>query len=292
MRNKLILFCLVILLLLSVFPVIAAAQEFDPDQRGSISVHLVTQNPEQPMVGAEFSVYYVAKVSINDDGSLYYTASEDFDTIGISLDNPELVALLDAFVSERDIPHQNMVTDAQGNAACENLPLGLYFVEQTGEVDGFAPCTPFLVTLPLKTDSGFQYDVDASPKTDVTRLVTVTVRKVWNTDKATTLPGSVTVQLLRGEEVVETAVLNKQNNWKIVYENMPASDAYSIKEVDVPKGFTATYTKNGYEFTVTNTGTLIQTGQLVWPIPVFALLGVVLVMLGFVILRKPGNDHA
>ena len=291
MRNKLIPVCLVLLLLLTVFPVSAATGEFDPDQKGSVSVSLVSPNPEQPVVGAELSVYYVATVSTDGQGNLYYSLSEDFDD-GIALDDPDLVNRLDAIVSEQNIPHQMMVTDAEGNAALENLPLGLYFVKQTGEVKGFAPCTPFLVTLPLQTDGGFQYDVDASPKTSVARYVTVTVRKVWNVDKYATVPGSVTVQLLRGGEVLETAVLNKQNNWQMVYENMPASDAYSIKEVDVPKGYTATYAQKEYVLTVTNTASLIQTGQLVWPIPVFAMLGIVLLMAGFVILRKPGKDHA
>ena len=40
---------------------------------------------------------------------------------------------------------------------------------------------------------------------------------------------------------------------------MPESDAYSIKEVDIPKGFAATYKQSGYVFTVTNTATLVQT---------------------------------
>ena len=65
----------------------------------------------------------------------------------------------------------------------------------------------------------------------------------------------MTVQLLRGGKVVQTAVLNESNNWQITYTNMPESDAYSIKEVNIPKGFTATYKQEDYIFTVTNTST-------------------------------------
>ena len=39
-------------------------------------------------------------------------------------------------------------------------------------------------------------------------------------------------------------------------------------------------------------GELAQTGQLVWPIPVFALAGIFFLMAGFVILRKPGKQNA
>lgn len=149
--------------------------------------------------------------------------------------------------------------------------MGLYFVKQTGAVEGFAPCRAFLVTVPFQTNSGLRYDVDASPKTNVERLVTITVKKVWNTDKPTATPSSVIVQLLRNGEVVETATLNKQNNWQVTYTGMPESDGYTIKEVNIPKGFTAIYNRKGYEFTVTNTASLAQTGQLIWPIPVLEL---------------------
>ena len=73
---------------------------------------------------------------------------------------------------------------------------------------------------------------------------------------------------------------------------MPESDAYSIKEINVPKGFTATYSKTGYVFTVTNTSTLIQTGQLMWPIPVLAISGMLFIAAGIVLLQKKGKTNA
>ena len=117
-------------------------------------------------------------------------------------------------------------------------------------------------------------------------------REGWNTGKSSTIPASVSVQLLRGSEVVETAVLNKDNNWQITYKDMLQSDAYSIKEVNVPKGFTATYSKNQQVFTVTNTASLAQTGQLIWPIPVLAAAGLFFLIAGFVLLGKPRKADA
>ena len=76
------------------------------------------------------------------------------------------------------------------------------------------------------------------------------------------------------------------------YTDMPESDAYSIKEVNVPKGFTATYKQNAYVFTVTNTSTLIQTGQLIWPIPVLALIGVLFIAVGSMLLQKKRKTNA
>lgn len=291
MRNKLISFCM-IAWLLAVLPLTAVAQQFDHNEKGSISITLASKNLQQLITGAELSVYYVATVGINTDGNMNYIYTEDFAECGFSLDDPVLAEKLNTYVSTKTLTSQNVITDSLGNASCSNLPLGLYFVKQTGEVEGFAPCTPFLVTLPMKTDSGYQYHVEASPKTDATRLTDLTIKKVWNTGSSSSISSSVTVQLLRGEEIVKTATLNKQNNWQITYTNLPESDVYSIKETDVPEGYTATYSQKGYAFTVTNTPALAQTGQAIWPIPVFALAGIFFMMVGFLILRKPVKHNA
>ena len=139
---------------------------------------------------------------------------------------------------------------------------------------------------------GYVYEVNASPKTEVARLTSITIKKVWNTDASTQATDGVTVQLLQNGNVVKTATLNAQNNWQVIYTGMPESDAYSIKEVDVPKGFTATYQQKGYVFTVTNTSTLIQTGQLLWPIPVLAISGMLFIAAGIVLLQKKRNTNA
>ena len=183
-------------------------------------------------------------------------------------------------------------TDANGTAVFTELPLGLYFVRQTNTVAGYAPCTSFLVTLPHHGSEGYVYDVNASPKTDVIKLTDISIRKVWNTDASTKAAESVTVRLMRDGAVIETAVLSEDNNWQITYPDMPESDAYSIKEVNVPKGFTATYKQNDYVFTVTNTSTLIQTGQLMWPIPVLAISGMLLIASGVVLLQKKRETNA
>ena len=77
---------------------------------------------------------------------------------------------------------------------------------------GYAPCTPFLVTVPSRDAEGYVYDVNASPKTDIARLTAITVKKAWNTDASTKIPDHVTVQLLRDGAVVETATLSERNN--------------------------------------------------------------------------------
>jgi uncharacterized surface anchored protein len=277
--------------ILAALPLTVNAQQLDNSLKGSVSVTLVSQDGEKVLEGAVLSVFYVATVEADENGILRYTYTDVFAECGTALDDPELIAALDVFVAGKDLASRKMVTDSMGNAVCEDLPLGLYFVQQSRAVEGFAPCAPFLVTVPIQTEAGFDYDVDASPKTDVERLVSISIKKVWNTDKSTVTPGSVTVHLLRNEEVVETATLNTQNNWQIIYKDLPESDGYSIKEVNIPKGFTATYAQKEYTFTVTNTASLAQTGQLLWPIPVLAVTGLFLLLTGAAILGRVGKHN-
>jgi hypothetical protein len=291
MHRKIITFCVTALLILTC-SFTAFAQDFDPQKTGSVSVTLTEQYDKEPIVGAELSVYYVAAVVMDADGNLIYYYTEDFQQFNTAIDDKSLVTKLDAFVSQHSVPSIKITTNAEGTALCDEIPLGLYFIKQTGAVEGFASCTPFIVTVPAKNADGYVYEINASPKTEVARLASITIKKVWNTDASTEAVDNVTVQLLQNGSVIKTATLNAQNNWQVTYTGIPESDAYSIKEIDVPKGFTATYSKTGYVFTVTNTSTLIQTGQIIWPIPVLAVGGMLLIAVGIMLLQKKRKTNA
>ena len=291
MRRKMISLCVTALLILGC-SLTVFAQALDQERTGSVSVTLTEQYQKTPIAGAELSVYYIASVGINTDENLNYIYTETFAGTGIAIDDPELVAKLDAYLIENEAEATTLRTDAQGKAGLTDLPLGLYFIRQTNTVEGFAPCASFLVTVPMETEDGYVYEVNASPKTEVAKLTSITIKKVWNTDASTEAADHVTVQLLKNGNVVQTATLNAQNNWQVTYTDMPESDGYSIQEIGVPKGFTATYSRKGYVFTVTNTSALAQTGQLMWPIPVLAVGGILFLAVGIVLLRKKRKTNA
>lgn len=289
MIRKIIIFCVTILLLFTCSYTVFA-DEIDWEKTGSISVTLTAQKQNKPIVGAELSVYYVATAQLNENGDLIFDYTGEFKQFDTALNDAQLSTKLDAFIAQHSVPSTKMTTNAEGIALCDGLPIGLYFVKQTGAVEGFAHCTPFLVTVPNEKNGEYIYEVNASPKTEVERLTSITIKKLWNTDESTKATENVTVQLLKNGNVVKTATLNAQNNWQITYSDMPESDSYCIKEVDVPEGFTATYRQNGYIFTVINTATLIQTGQLIWPIPVLAISGMLLIAIGITLWKKKRNN--
>lgn len=293
MRRKVCLLALTVLLLLSSAISVSAAG-FDSTKTGSISVKLEKldeNNKTVPVKNAEFDVYYIATVGITADQKLTYAYTQAFKDCNIALNDTQLATKLSKYVEEKIIDSKRIVTNDKGVAVYDKLPLGLYFVKQVNVVEGFTVCTPFLVTVPMKSDMGFLYDINATPKTDIAKLVTITVKKEWVADKSK-IPSSVTVELLKDGKVIETATLTESKDWTATFEKMPMEGNYDLKEVSVPKGFESKVVKKGYHFTVTNKYILAQTGQLVWPIPVFALSGILFLMAGFVILRKPGKQNA
>ena len=291
MRHKMITLCMTVFLILSC-SLTVFAQGFESGKTGSVFVTLTKQSDKAPIVGAELSMYHIATPYTDENGNLDYIYTDIFDGIGMELDDPLLTSSLDAYVVKNQISPIIMTTNENGTATCDNLVLGLYFIRQTGAAKGIAPCVPFIVAVPCISDNGYVYEVKSTPKTAPSKHTDITIQKVWNTDTATKVADSVTVQLLQNGNVLKTATLNAQNNWKITYTGMPESDAYSIREVNVPVGFTATYSQTGYVFTVTNSSNLIQTGQLVWPIPVLAVSGMLLIAVGVLLLQKKREINA
>lgn len=285
MKNKIISLCLT-LCVVFILPLTAFADGFVSGKKGSVSVELIDNTANTPVAGAELTAYYVATVSLNSSGDLVYVYTDEFDGCGIALDDSSITSKLDTYIQSNSVSALKAVTDAKGKAVFSNLPVGLYFVKQINAVAGYAPCRPFIVTVPYKNGNSYIYSVDASPKTEVSKLTDITIKKVWNTDESTKIADKVTIQLLRDGAVIETVTLSKSNGWKVTVSDMPESDAYSVVEINVPNGFTPTYSHNGYEFTVTNTASLIETGQLVWPVPILAMAGLLFITLGYVALRR------
>ena len=98
--------------------------------------------------------------------------------------------------------------------------------------------------------------------------------------------------LYDGEKAVETVRLDASNNWSCTWTDLAASGNWQITEINIPKGYTPSYQVKDGVVTVTNTATLIQTGQLNWPIWVLGGAGLVLILGGAVVLGKKKRKNA
>lgn len=283
--RKLICFFLLLLLCAGTALPISASASIDPVKNGSVSVTL--KDGDSAVAGAEITLYKVADAKILN-GSLHFAFTGEFEDFGGTPD--ELRDLADVrrladYAVENNAEGEALRIGEDGFVCFEKLSLGLYLVVQTGSVQGYSDCTPFLVSVPVEADGEWIYDIDATPKMDIVRLVDITVKKVWN-DGGKNRPDSVTVQLQNGDTVVDTVTLNEQNGWSYTWADRSGGDEWFVKEIDVPKGYTVSYWKDGYIYTITNTSELIQTGQLKWPVPLLAGAGLTLFAVGWILYFK------
>lgn len=82
----------------------------------------------------------------------------------------------------------------------------------------------------------------------------LSVNKEWAGGEGQERPESVTVELLNGGYVIDSAVLNADNNWSYTFTGLPAGGDYSVREAEKIPGYESAVSgdaENG--FTITNT---------------------------------------
>ena len=119
-----------------------------------------------------------------------------------------------------------------------------------------------------------------TPPTPPTSPLDITVHKVWSSDDGKDRPDSVTVTLYNGETAYDTVRLGAWNNWSYSWKDLNTYGNWQVIETNIPKGYVPSYHVSEGVVTITNTRSLIQTGQLNWPIWVLGGAGVILVVLG------------
>ena len=132
----------------------------------------------------------------------------------------------------------------------------------------------------------------SKPDSDPSYPLDVVVRKVWSSDDMKDRPDSVTVTLYNGDVPYETVRLGAWNNWTYTWKDLSAYGNWQVIESNIPKGYVPSYSVSGNVVTITNTRSLIQTGQLNWPIWVLGGAGLVLVALGGAMLVKKKKHNA
>lgn len=124
--------------------------------------------------------------------------------------------------------------------------------------------------------------------------VNLTVKKVWSDEnnKNGNRPSSVSVTLYNGNTAVKKVTLSEKNNWTYNWKNLDGNGKWSVLETGIPKGYTPSYSYENGIVKITNTATLIQTGQLTWPILVLGGLGILFIAGGIILSRKKKSRNA
>lgn len=281
-RIKCIILMFVMLFMSSV-SVYAENNIVDFSRKGTIDITL-SEEEDIKVSGAEITIYKVADAGVNNS-NLEFVYDDDLSTCKEDLDKGNITNEVVTCVTSSDLVSYSGVTDEEGRVHFDNLDLGLYLVSQTNQVEGYSKVSPFTVMIPQVQGNSWIYEIEATPKVDIIRLFDLTVKKVWNVSSDVDIPNEVTVELFKGEEVVDKVTLNEENDWTYTFRQIEMSDDYSVREVSVD-GYTATYREEGNTFIVTNTKSLVQTGRSIYVVPILALSGLFFIVVGIMLEKR------
>lgn len=289
MKNRLLNYIVILLVfsLLGITSISANSNIIDISKKGSLDISLST-NDGEVIKGAEITIYKVADATIENLNLVFKNLPE---TDACKLDDENITNSMVECIKNTNVKRETSITDVEGKASFINLDLGLYLVVQTNKVKGFSKIDPYLVMIPEEIDNMWVYDIESMPKTQIYNTIDIEVIKIWNKqNESNKLPDEVTIQLLKSGEVIDTIKLNKNNNWTYTWLDIEKSDEYTVEEINIPNGYTATYKNEGYTFIVTNTDKLPQTGQLKWPIVVLFSSGILFIIVAIYDMKREENE--
>ena len=269
----------------------------DFNSKGSIEITLSEKTDNEKIEGAEILLYKVADAK-SENHNLVFEYIDELKSCNASLNDLETKSKsedIEKCINE-NINSLKQITDVNGTVKYNDLDLGLYLVKQNNIVKGYSKIDSFLVMIPKITDNKWIYDIKSTPKTDIIRVIDINVKKVWNTSTSNTndsikLPRSIEVELLLNDKVIDTVKLSKDNNWSYTWEDLAKSEEYTIKEINVPKGYTPSYQKDNNTFIVTNTSTLVQTGQTLWIVMLLIITGITFIIISIIYDRKTNEQN-
>lgn len=307
MRNKTILnrAWVTLLAVLLLLPIISCtfitASAVDLTKKGSVTITLADPETGAGIEGAVIELYQVAEAK-SVDHMLSFSLTSGFSGSGVSLKDLEdadlAQKLADYAANKPTLQKRTETSGKDGTLRFTGLDTGIYLAVQKESAGGCYPMSPFLVSLPQTADNGtdWVFDVSASPKMELLpkEPAKLTVKKEWIDNDSKNRPISVTVNLLNGTEVVDTVTLNAANKWTHTWEDLDGTVEWTVQETNVPDTYKVSYSTNGTVVTITNATSLLQTGQLNWPVPVLAIAGLLLFAFGWALTffsRKNGENE-
>ena len=274
---------IITLITINILPVKADVLDFT--RPGKVEITLKESEEQTPISKVEITLYQIANAN-EDNHNLIFTYHENITDCNVdlyNLENETIASEINKCITNVNLPSQTKLTQEDGTVNFDELRLGLYLIKQTNEVEGYSKIEPFLIMLPLQENNTWKYDVKAIPKTDIIRVMNLSVEKVWNdSSNLENHPQSVTIELYKGEELIDTIKLSEDNNWIYTWNKIPLSDEYLVKEINVPDEYTDTYRQVGNKFIVTNTKTLVQTGMNLLLVELLAVTGIICIIIGII----------
>ncbi|MCD8119175.1 MAG: hypothetical protein LUE29_06820 [Lachnospiraceae bacterium] len=247
----------------------------DPDLTGSIAVTM-HESDGTAVGGGRLALYPVATLEADQEAGEYnYVYTQSFEGLDAAyLDGTAYVSMAAAaaqVVAEQNpAPLREAQIGADGTAEFTELSIGLYLIVQTEAAAGYEKANAFLVTIPMESDSGYIYDVDASPKVEVAAVETETPGETETPTEPETTPEEETTP--EGETPTEPVTT-------------PEGET-PTEPVTTPEGETSTEPVTTPEDETTVPTRLPQTGAVLWPLSLCGMLGLILAAAGYYMVRS------
>lgn len=157
---------------------VGAEQLPDLKKPGSITVQMNDGNT--PVAREELTLTRVADAISKNDGDpaakdrgYALKCTDQFSAEQALVDSltadtiDESAKQIHGYAMENNIAGTSAVADESGTVQFSSLSAGLYLIWNSKAPAGYQTIDPFLVTIPVKNENGFIYDVNASPKMEV-----------------------------------------------------------------------------------------------------------------------------
>ena len=272
-----------------------SATPLDPNAEASLTLHYQKEGTAFPDL--QIGIYRVAEAQ--PDGSFQLIepfASYPINIYDITMQEQwnHVSQTVSAYiVADQISPDYVMTTDESSTVCFSRLDTGLYFVpevvaENTGGTYVF---NPFMVYVPTpQPDGTYIYAVEANPKcSNFVPKNQYSVTKLWQDGGDQGLrPKEVTVDIYKDGVLLETQILNADNNWTYTWHISGEDHSkWTVAERTVPDGYKVTIQHNGSHFSIVNTRQTPpdtpQTGDSATPMLWILLMcfsGIILVILG------------
>lgn len=232
-----------------------------PAQAASASITVQMKDTSgNAVAGGQLQVYKVAEVK---DGKYQYTAAFAKMDADISAKTQSTVMTesfaqsLAAYAAANEVRGQTSQISSSGEAVLDADDQAVYLVTQTTAASGYEKIKPFTLVLPYVQDGQSMSQIIAKPK-----LEKITPSKP-TTPSTPSVPNSASSSSVSSGKKVDT---------KPQTPNTPVVTSSTSRRQNVP--------------TLPQSPRLPQTGQLNWPIPLLALLGMALFIWGWAQERK------
>lgn len=148
-----------------------ATETLDLTKKGSITIN-VTYNGKA-VSGGEVGLIKVADLVETED-TLDYKCTSTFKGCEDALREMDPLTIGSTLMKKvtSSTKKNTKTINSKGQAVYSGLTPGVYLVVQTKAADGYKSFDPIVIELPIPEDTGWNYDVDASPKLEVEKSTT------------------------------------------------------------------------------------------------------------------------